>query len=288
MNLPPPAQIMVARTVHARHQPFRRAFAYAVTMVRLDVDRLREAGSLTPLFGVNRGWAFAFHEKDHGERRSTSAGRQRDSSAAASAPPAPLRTWAESRFARAGIDASRGRLELISFPRVLGYGFSPISIWISHDRAGGMQGAIFEVHNTFGETHAYVGAFSASSPRGQTDKTFFVSPFFDVSGGYRFALTLEDSSLDLVIENWRDGQRQHFARLSGECLPMTTGNLFRRMAASPLSGHGAMAGILFQALRLWRKGAKYQERPAADDARTTVVETVARAPRPAQAERLMA
>jgi len=272
MSLTPAVELLIGRTAHSRRAPFTRSFSYGVTMIRLDIDRLDEAASASPLFGVNRGWAFGFHVKDHGERRRG----------------ALLRPWAEGQFRKAGVDASRGRIDLLTFPRVLGYGFAPISIWISHDRTGAPQGAIFEVHNTFGETHAYVGAFSNSNPHGEVDKTFFVSPFFDVSGGYRFTLSFEGGRLSLAIDNWRDGTLAHRATLDGTTAPLTTRNLMRQLIASPFSGHGVMAAILLEALRLWRKGARYHIRSVADDARTTVISAVAPAVAPEQVTRLIA
>ena len=269
MTALPAAELLTGHTAHSRRAPFTRSFRYGVTMVRIDIDRLAETNRLSPLFGVNRGWAFGFHEKDHGERRRG----------------ALLRSWAESRFRSAGLDASSGRIDLVTFPRVLGYGFAPISIWIGHDAAGAPQGAIFEVHNTFGETHAYVGAFNRDGVGGEAPKTFFVSPFFDVSGGYRFSFSFVDGRLSLTIENRRDGALTHVATLSGETIPMTSGNLFRRLLVSPFSGHGVLAAILLEAFRLWRKGARYYIRPEAADARTTVVSAVTTAPRPRQKSR---
>lgn len=269
MSALPAAELLTGDTAHSRRAPFTRSFRYGVTMIRIDIDRLAEANRLSPLFGVNRGWAFGFHPRDHGERRQG----------------ASLRSWAESRFRTAGVDAASGRIDLVTFPRVLGYGFAPISIWIGHDASGAPRGAIFEVHNTFGETHAYVGAFSREGARGEAPKTFFVSPFFDVSGGYRFAFSFADGRLALTIENHRDGALAHVATLSGETIPMTSGNLFRRLLVSPFSGHGVLAAILLEAFRLWRKGARYHVRPGAEDARTTVVSTVRPVQQPRQKKR---
>lgn len=272
MTALPAAELLVGRTFHSREHPFRRAFSYGVTMIRIDIDRLAEANGMARLFRVNRLGAFAFHTRDHGERRKG----------------ASLRTWAEARFAEAGVNARDGRIDLVTFPRVLGYGFAPISLWISHQAAGRPQGAIFEVHNTFGETHAYVGAFSPEHTTGEVPKNFFVSPFFDVSGGYSFAFRYEDGRLELSIENRKAGVLTHKATLAGQTSPITDQVLGRQLASSPFSGHGVFAAILLQALRLWRKGAKYHVRPAAEDARTTVVTAVDPAPPPVQEARLSA
>src|SRR6202008_4386235 len=121
------------------------------------------------LFSVGRGNAISFHATDHGARNAS----------------VPLRLWAEARYAEAGIRLDGGAIRLITFPRVLGYGFAPISLWFGHGPGGELRGVIYEVHNTFGETHSYVSAFD-TDVRPEVDKEFHVSPFFDVSGRYRF------------------------------------------------------------------------------------------------------
>lgn len=95
----------------------------------------------------------------------------------ARSPSLPLRAWAEARFAEAGVRIENGPIRLVSFSRVPGYGFAPISLWLGYGPCGGLRGVIYEVHNTFGETHAYASAFDPAQTRYEADKEFFVSPF---------------------------------------------------------------------------------------------------------------
>ena len=69
-------------------------------------------------------------------------------------------------------------------PRVLGYVFNPLSIcFCRRARDGALVAMIYEVHNTFGERHAYVIRRSAASrmaPVAATcGKAFYVSPFIE-------------------------------------------------------------------------------------------------------------
>ncbi|MEL7481773.1 MAG: DUF1365 family protein [Pseudomonadota bacterium] len=43
--------------------------------------------------------------------------------------------------------------------------------------------------------------------------------------------------------------------------PATTGNFLRAVISQPFSTHGVTAGIHWEALKLWRKGAGYRRRP---------------------------
>jgi hypothetical protein len=250
--------IYVGRTAHVRETPFRQGFTYRVAMLGLDVDRLEEAGRQLRLFSVDRPNALSFRSRDFGER---AAG-------------APLRPWAERRFAEAGVDVAGGRLKLICFPRVFGSGFSPISIWLGYSAMGALKGAIYEVHNTFGKAHAYVSAFGGAGERQRADKRFHVSPFFDVDGEYRFTLREPGDRFDLLIENLHPEGRRHVASLKLRRRAATDGALLAWLAGMPASGLGVVAAIHWQALRLWLKGARYRS-PAASPADRTLAEPVA-------------
>lgn len=248
------ARLWFGTTTHVRETPFRRAFKHRIAMLEVDIDRLREADELSKLFSIGRGNAIAFNEADVGARNAS----------------VPLRAWAEGRYAEAGIDLEGGRIRLITFPRVLGYGFAPISLWLGYGPAGDMRGVIYEVHNTFGETHSYVSAHIEADVRDRATKEFHVSPFFDVSGEYRFTLRSSDTAMALVVENIGAGGRQHTASLSVQPHALTTGAILQWLIRIPISGVGVMVAIHWQALHLWLKGAGYRDKPEQREKRTTL------------------
>ena len=94
-------------------------------------------------------------------------------------------------------------------PRVLGLAFNPISLWYCERRDGALQAVIAEVNNTFGEKHSYLLASKpGSAPYEQayeTEKCFHVSPFFDLSGRYRFELGEPGERLRVLIHETREG-----------------------------------------------------------------------------------
>ena len=91
------------------------------------------------LFSHNRFNLFAFHDADHGDGSAT-----------------PLRAQVERQLREAGIDLAGGAIRLLCMPRMLGYGFNPLSIYFCHRADGALAAIIYEVHNTFGERHSYV------------------------------------------------------------------------------------------------------------------------------------
>lgn len=252
----PAAQLWFGHTVHTRETPFRRSFRHRIAMLEIDIDRLSDAGHQCFLLSVNRANMISFRETDHGARNAA----------------VPLRTWAEARFAEAGVNVTDSTIRLLTFPRVLGYGFAPISLWRAFSSDGSICGIIYEVHNTFGETHSYVGALAGAGGKQVAAKDFHVSPFYDVAGAYRFTFRNVSDAITLAVVNVEDEQRQHTATLAVHPRKLTSGQVLKWMIAMPISGIGVMAAIHWQALRLWLKGARYRDRPAQRARRTTTVQ----------------
>lgn len=242
----PPLTLWKGRTHHKRFVPFERAFSYEIVLIDLDIDRLQEAGCMSVLFGVNRSGLFSFREADHG----------------ALDPSISLRQWAEGQFATAGVELDGGTIRLVTFARHLFYKFAPLSLWYGYAQDGRLAGVIYEVRNTFGERHCYVAAIKGARSVHAAPKAFHVSPFFDVSGQYRFTLREPATTLDVVVENIKDGERSHLANIKARIHDATTTNLMKLALTNPLSSIGVMFAIHWQALLLWLKGAKYHSRPA--------------------------
>jgi uncharacterized protein len=232
-------------TTHVRYQPFERRFSYRLAQIMVDIDRVQETAKALRLLSYNRFNLFSFHDRDHGDRSG-----------------ARLRPWAEGMFARGGIDLGGGRIDLLCFPRVLGFVFNPISLFFGYNRDGKLAGVIYEVNNTFGETHAYVASLDDVQVHAhETEKVFHVSPLFAVEGDYRFRIQTPGESFRLIVENVKAGVRQHLASLVTETRPLTDGWLARVSVTMPLSTLQVVLGIHWQALKLFLRGARYHARP---------------------------
>lgn len=213
-------------------------------MIDLDIDRLAEADLQTRLFSVERPAMFSFRRIDH-------AGLEKR----------PLRPWAEATLQQAGVEPPGGSIRLITFPRHLLYKFAPISLWIAHNEFGNPVAIIYEVRNTFGERHSYVAALDGAWSRHEAQKSFHVSPFFDVTGTYKFTLRLAQNSLYLGVTTVSEGQPVHSASLSTNCAPASDQGLAAIAITMPFSTIGVSIGILWEALKLWIKGARYHRKP---------------------------
>ncbi|NWG54585.1 MAG: DUF1365 domain-containing protein [Hydrogenophilaceae bacterium] len=245
MSAPSPC-LYECRTVHVRMRPFVRRFSYCVRLLLLDVDALDEPRGLR-LLRRNRPGLFSFFDKDHGDRSG-----------------APLRGWVEAKLAAVGAMLEGGPIRVLAFPRVLGRAFSPLTIFFGYGPDGRLRGVVYEVNNTFGETHAYAAAIApdAAPCRHAAPKRFHVSPFFDVAGGYRFTLAPPGERFSLVVENRVDQETEHVATLTGRRRALTDGALCAAFLRAPWAGIGVIAAIHWQAFWIWLRGARYRPKPA--------------------------
>ncbi len=100
-------------------------------------------------------------------------------------------------------------------------------------------------------------------PRHGFDKTLHVSPFFDQIGRYRISLTPPADEYGIVIEYLdEEGARLLTASQAGRRVPLTTRSLIKQFFTSPLLTLKVVGGIHWEAIKLWRKGAKYRPVPA--------------------------
>ena len=85
------------------------------------------------------------------------------------------------------VDLGGGRVLMLAHARVLGYVFNPLTVYWCHRADGALACVVAEVHNTYGQRHAYLLRTDRRG-RAQTAKEFYVSPFYPVDGRYRMSL----------------------------------------------------------------------------------------------------
>jgi DUF1365 family protein len=263
------AALYVGDVMHARLKPVGHRFSYRVMSLLIDLDRLDVADRQTPLFGVNRRALYSFYEADHGDRDGSS-----------------LRLYAKHRAAEHGIDLTGGRILLLSYPRLFGYTFNPLSVYYCYRADGEPALLIYEVRNTFGDIHAYAlpvksGDVSPAGIRQTQDKRFYVSPFVEMAMRYHFRVKLPQDRVKLrILETDSEGPLLS-ATFSGQRRALTTQELLRSFFSLPVVTLKIMAAIHWEALRLWLKGVrlvprrdKTADESLATEARSDYISTV--------------
>ena len=214
---------------HSRQEPVRHSFEYRSYSWYVDVDDLpRLPWWLRPFARVRASDHFSDPVQG------------------------TLRERLDTFFTDRDLAVPEGRITALLQARVLGYVFNPLSVFWCHDRDGLLRHVIAEVHNTYGERHAYL--LPPADLPVVTAKEFYVSPFNPVDGYYLVRAPRPDTEVDISVALHRD-HRQAFpefiANMRGQRRPATTGQVAIMQIISPLAPFVVAARIRIQGIKLW-------------------------------------
>ena len=123
------------------------------------------------------------------------------------------------------------------------------------------------MRNTFGERHSYVapiepGELSEAGVRQRRTKIFHVSPFIDMGACYHFRVLPPGKVVRLRIHETEEGEPLLAATFAGDAKMLATPALATCLLKIPFMTWKIMAGIHWEALKLWLKGARFRTSPA--------------------------
>jgi DUF1365 family protein len=229
------ARIYECRISHARVAPLRNVFRYGTYLWLVDLDQL-------PRFGLLAG----FHGRDHlGDPR------------------LGIRENLDGFLAARGISRPAA-VTMLAQARVLGYVFNPLTLYWCRRADGTLACAVAEVHNTYGQRHAYL-LHPDDRGRAQVPKDFYVSPFYPVDGRYRMSLPEPDQrpggrlALSVVLD--RPDGHSFVASVHGRAVPATAWALIRAVIRYPWPTIVVSARIRWQGVRLYLRGLPVIPRP---------------------------
>ncbi len=234
----PALPALVEGTVgHTRRTPLRHRFTNRVYQWLVDVDELpRMTRALRPFS--------TFKAADHiGDPDDT------------------IRANIE-RFCKAnGVDISGHRVLMLANARVLGHTFDPLSVFWAIAPDGTLRCIVAEVHNTYGERHAYL-LETDDAGKATVDKAFYVSPFFTVDGRYDLQFTLTPESVSSTVILRQGGEAVFTATFRGTPRPATPRRLAKLLVKMPLMTHRTSLLIRIHGVWLWIRRLPVVTRPA--------------------------
>lgn len=237
-----------AKVWHKRLRPKINQFSYKVFYLCFSLKEVPKLSEVTSKF-VN------FLVKDHGPRDGSS-----------------LETWIRGIIEPHGVEADD--IILLSYPRVLGYVFNPVSFWYCL-KDGKLMAVLAEVNNTFGEGHNYLVVHDDRRPIEPEDrlvaqKDFHVSPFMHVNGSYTFSFGINETNcFGKILHADENGD---LLETSVHCKleELTKKSLRKAFLNSPFMTLLVIMLIHWQALKLFIKRVKYNVKPKQKEIRLTV------------------
>ncbi|MBA2954898.1 DUF1365 family protein [Nocardioides sp. MAH-18] len=209
---------------HTRRTPWRRSFTHRSHTWVVDLDDLPDHGVLG-----------RFEGRDHlGD------------------PERSIRDNLARFLALQGIELGAGQVLMAAHPRALGFCFNPITVfWVTPEH--GDPCAVVEVHNTYGDRHAYLVHPDAQG-RARTGKAMYVSPFHGTDGAYELAVPVPTDRLHVAVTLHTADGATFSASLSGHRTD------HRAWRAAPEALRGA-ALIRLHGIALWLRRLPVRPRP---------------------------
>jgi len=233
---------IAGHTFHGRKGAIQNAFRYSIDCILFDP----ESQPRTPvLFSLNRANITNWRDRDHGGEPGHGRGA----------------AWLRDQFDQLNVPQP-DNITLLTQPRVLGHVFNPVSFWFCFDAEGRLYAVVAEVTNTFGTRHSYLCHNPDFTPIRPTDrivadKLMHVSPFQKIEGTYTFRFDYRPDKVGVWIDYGREGGGL-IATLTGPRAPLTDGKILWSLLRRPFGARRAFTLILWQALKLWVKKARFR------------------------------
>jgi DUF1365 family protein len=214
---------------HTRRGPLKHRFTNASHIWLVDLDELPDHGALG-----------RFEARDHlGD------------------PTRSIRQNVESFLAAEGVVVTGGKILMAANARAFGYNFNPISVFWCHDASGDLAATLVEVHNTYGDRHAYL-VHPDEAGHALVAKAMYVSPFHGTDGHYELTVPEPTDRLQITVRLVTEAGTTFDAVLRGQAV---TGNTrIAVLKAAPAAILGALR-IRIQGVRLWARRLPVQPRP---------------------------
>ena len=176
--------LYVGSVAHRRLRPKSHRLRYRVFSLLLDLDELPALEKTLRLFSIGRFNLFGFCPQDHLFAKS-----------------GDLRGEVEAILRGAGMAVDGGAIRLLTMPRILGYGFNPLSIFFCYRamarcRRSSMRSTTLSASVT---AICFRSMETAGVLAHACSKEFYVSPFLPMDMAYAFRIKPPDDAYSISI-----------------------------------------------------------------------------------------
>jgi hypothetical protein len=240
--------LIYANVVHQRNIPKINKFLYKVFYICFDISKINSLSK--NFFSINKFNILSFYQKDHGKRDGSN-----------------IESWIRNLLIERNLNDQVKRIFLFTHPRILGYVFNPVSFWFCVDEDHNLRAVLFEVNNTFNQYHSYLvynenHEIINHNQWFECDKKFYVSPFFEIIGKYKFRVNFSPNKIAVWIDYFIEGEKNLLTSVTSyEIFPYTESRIAPIIFKSPLLIFKVIFLIHWQALKLFLKKIKFVTNP---------------------------
>lgn len=232
--------------MHHRLSPKEHKFSYRFFSFYLDLDEIDELSSKSAIFSRNRFNLFSFYDKDH----LNFGGKN-------------IKENITRYLLGNGIELKGGRIMLLSYVRVFGYAFNPVSFYFCFDAFDQPVCVVCEIGNTFGELKPFLirkNKLTKEMFRDEQIKHYYISPFMKLDDCLEFNLDVPLEKLNIKINTKRKDRRVLLTTMAGTKRHLGSWTMLKYALLIPFETFKVIALIHWHALVLFLKKIPYEQK----------------------------